>query len=146
MRFFLSRYLNKIDQKGRVSVPASYRNILFKTENKFDLIIYPSTKYDCIECCSLDYLDNLVHMANKMNDSFEEKIAFETVIFGSALHLMIDKDGRVIIPNKFLVRFNLKNNVEFIGKGEIFEIWNPNLLQKHVADAEEKVKKKMLRF
>ncbi|MBF8246858.1 MAG: cell division/cell wall cluster transcriptional repressor MraZ [Rickettsia sp.] len=144
-KLFLSKFINKIDKKFRVSIPSAYRNIL-SVNNAINLIIYPSIKNKCIECCSQEYLERLFNAIKKIDPYTEERDAFETIILGSAYELTLDNEGRIIIPNNFVENFNLKEHVSFIGKGEIFEIWNPQNLEKHIENSQKLAKENLLRI
>ncbi len=144
-KLFLSKFVNKIDKKSRVSVPSIYRNILSLKDSN-NLIIYPSIKNECIECCDSEYLENLFKIIKKIDPYSKERDAFETMILGSAHELLIDNEGRIIIPNTLSQNFQLKEYVAFIGKGEIFEIWNPSVLESHINNSKKLAKENLLRI
>ena len=64
MSFLLSRYANTIDKKGRVSIPAQYRNILGASVQ--NIVVYPSLQNQCIEACSVDRINNLMQMVDNL--------------------------------------------------------------------------------
>ena len=66
MDLFVSKYFNKIDKKGRVSLPSSFRNILPKI-NKNEIILYKSIKTPSIEGCGVGRLNEIAKRI-----SFEE--------------------------------------------------------------------------
>ena len=70
--FCKSRYANTIDKKGRVSIPAQYRNILGASVQ--NIVIYPSLKNQCIEACSVDRINNLMQL---IDDLQEKEILFK---------------------------------------------------------------------
>ena len=77
MNIFLSKYQNKIDKKGRVSIPSAFRSVL--SEDKFNgIIIYPSFKNNCIEACSMARLQEIYGIIQKLDPYSEERDAFET--------------------------------------------------------------------
>ena len=64
---FLSSYENKLDKKGRVSVPATFRSHLSSLGyNGF--ISYPSFNHAALEACSQDRIEKLLNHANIKND------------------------------------------------------------------------------
>ncbi len=131
MKIFLSRYINKIDKKGRVSVPANYRAIL--SEKNFNgIIVYPSFKNKCIEVCSMSWVEKLNTILSDLDPYSEERDAFETVILSEAIHLQFDHEGRVIIPEYLMNQVSITNQACFVGKGNVFEIWNPENFNKHL--------------
>ena len=55
---FLSSYENKIDKKGRVSVPASFRSFL-TTQGYNGFVSYPSFSNPALECCTQERMETM---------------------------------------------------------------------------------------
>ncbi|MFK7974000.1 MAG: division/cell wall cluster transcriptional repressor MraZ [Rickettsiaceae bacterium] len=134
MNIFLSRYINKIDAKGRVSVPAGYRTAL-ATQSFNGIIVYPSFKNQCIEACSMSRLEELSKIIHNLDPYSEERDAFETIVLGEAVQLQFDNEGRVILPNYLTKQVDITNQACFVGKGLVFEIWNPDYFNAHLESA-----------
>ncbi len=137
MNLFLSQFVNSIDKKGRVSVPASYRQSAGCSENFFGIVVYQSIRNHCIEACSLARLQELAKMIQFLDPYSDERDAFETVILGGAVQLSFDPEGRVVIPKHLLEFADLDIQANFVGKGQVFEIWNPDIFSKHLIKAKE---------
>lgn len=136
MNIFLSKYLNNIDKKGRVSVPASYRLTL--SGQLFNgIIAYPSFRSKCIEACSLSRLEQLGQIIQNLDPYSEERDAFETIILGEAMQLPFDSEGRVIMPKSLLEHAGIAEQAYFVGKGVVFEIWQPQNFETHLASARQ---------
>ena len=121
---FLSTYNNKIDAKGRVSMPASFRDIITK-ENDTSIVIYKSLAKNCLEGCTNSHIEKLQEAIDKFDQFSTEKDAFETAIFAESVSLDIDKDGRINIPKQYSQFANIEGSALFVGKGRTFEIWKP---------------------
>ncbi len=134
MNIFLSRYLNNIDKKGRVSVPAGYRNSL-SHENLGGIIAYPSIKHGCIEACGIERFKQLTAIIQNLDPYSKERDAFETIIFGESVQLSFDSEGRIILPKHLIEYGNLGDQANFVGKGLVFEIWNPSDFDDHLTKA-----------
>ena len=81
MNIFLSKYQNKIDKKGRVSIPSAFRSVL--SEDQFNgIIVYPSFKNNCIEACSMARLQEIYGIIQRLDPYSEERDAFETIVMG----------------------------------------------------------------
>ena len=102
----LSTFENKVDQKGRVSVPSQFRSIIQEEESN-SLVLYESSINKCIEGCC-------VSMIVELSKKIDELDPFSN-----------DKDGRILLPKNLLDFANITNSAVFIGKGQIFEIWEP---------------------
>lgn len=127
---FLSTYNNKIDAKGRVSMPANFRDIITK-ENDTNIVIYKSLTKNCLEGCTNTIIEKMQEMIGKLDAFSQEREAFETAIFAESISLEIDKDGRINIPKQYIQFANIEGNALFVGKGKTFEIWNPTKYELH---------------
>jgi MraZ protein len=136
MIFFLSKYLNNIDKKCRISVPAAFRSVI-TAQSSGGLVLYPSIKNSCIEACSLNRLEHMSKVIANLDPYSEERDAFETIILGESTQISFDNEGRIIIP-KFLTEYaHISEQAMFVGKGEVFEIWNPQIFEEHLSKAKE---------
>ena len=120
---FLSKYVNILDKKQRVSVPSQFRSILQDQEFK-GIIAYQSIKHQCIEACGIDRINKLYSMINELDPYSDERDAFETVILAGSSQLNFDKEGRVVLSEELIEYAGLKSQICFVGKGEVFEIWD----------------------
>ena len=141
MNIFLSKYINKVDKKGRVSVPSSYRTAL--TAEKFSgIIVYPSFKNNCIEACSMSRLEELGKIIQSLDPYSEERDAFETIVMGESVQLSFDNEGRALLPVYLMEQVGISDQACFVGKGLVFEIWQPGYFEAHlkaaIAIAQEK--------
>jgi len=136
MNIFLSKYTNKIDAKGRVSIPAGYRGALAK-ENFNGIIVYPSFKNNCIECCSMSRLEELSRIIQNLDPYSDERDAFETIVLGEAVQLQFDNEGRVILPNYLMEQVGITTLGCFVGKGLVFEICNPDKFEDYRKNAKK---------
>lgn len=128
MALFLSTFENKIDKKGRVSVPFSFRNSIAKapnSENFSGIVAYPSFINDAIEACGFDRMEKISNLIDTLNPYSEERDAFSAAILGDSVQLNFDTEGRIILPEGLLKKAGLEDVAIFVGKGQTFEIWNP---------------------
>ena len=134
MNIFLSKYQNKIDRKGRVSIPSAFRAAL--SEDKFNgIIVYPSFKNNCIEACSMARLQEIYGIIQKLDPYSEERDAFETIVMGESIQLQFDNEGRVIIPAHLMQQVEITEQAVFVGKGLVFEIWDLVTFDTHLKTA-----------
>lgn len=134
---FLSKYVNTLDKKQRVSVPAQFRAILNDKEFK-SVVVYQSIRNKCIEACGIDRIHKLHEMISNLDPYTEERDAFETIIFGGSSQLPFDTEGRINLPEELIEYAGLKSQICFVGKGEIFEIWNLDEFEHYSKIAKEK--------
>lgn len=125
---FLSTFQNRIDKKGRVSVPAQFRAVLASQVMASDfqgVIAYQSPLNECVEACGMNRIIKMNERIEQLDPYSEERDAFLTVLFGESVQLSFDSEGRVMLPEQLITAANLKEQATFVGKGEVFEIWEP---------------------
>ena len=138
MNLFLSQYFNKIDRKGRVSLPSTFRNIL-PNENKNELILFKSLKFSAIDGCSYERINKISERIDKLDIFSDDQDDFSTSIFSEIVPTNIDKEGRILIP-EFLKKYsNIINEVTFIGQGHYFQIWEPKAALEHQKKSRERL-------
>ena len=144
MALFLSTFINKIDSKGRISVPAQFRMALSNAAllgTEFSgVIIYESFVNSCIEGCDIGRIKRLSDSIDELDPFSESRDAFATTILGGAVQLAFDSDGRVILPANLIAVADLKDKAVFVGKGTTFEIWQPERFEEYAKKAKENAK------
>ena len=123
MDLFLSTYENKLDAKGRVSVPAPYRSVLER--NRSPLYIYKSLTLPCLEGCGPERISQIVDAIDDMDSLSKEAEVLQTMLF-SAQEMKIDSDGRMLLPAEFVEFAELEGVALFAGIGRSFQIWRPD--------------------
>ena len=126
---FLSSYENKIDKKGRVSVPATFRSYL-NSMGYNGFISYPSFNHPALEACSQDRIEKLSNTIDSLNPFEEKRDFFATSILSESENLQFDTEGRVSLSQKLMVHAKLTNNILFVGLGKTFQIWEPRNFSK----------------
>ena len=134
---FLSSFVNKIDKKGRVSVPATFRSHI-NTLGYNGFISYPSFNNSALEACTQDRIEKLSNTIDSLNPFEEKRDYFATSILSESENLQFDTEGRVSISQKLLNHAKIKNNVLFVGLGKTFQIWEPRNFDKFKTFARKK--------
>lgn len=121
---FMDTVENKVDAKGRVSLPADWRNIVKNADS--EIVCYRSLSSPCIEGCLEDMLEKLAsEMENSLDFFSEEQDDISNLIFGDAKRYPFDSTGRIMLSEKLLKHAQITNAAVFVGKGRKFQIWNP---------------------
>ena len=134
---FLSSYENKLDKKGRVSVPASYRSYLSNLGYN-GIVCFLSFNNQCIEAWPQDRIEKISNAIDTLNPFEEKKDYFATSILSESINLQFDNEGRIILSSKLLKHSKIKNNVLFVGQGKTFQIWEPTSFEKFRVNARKK--------
>ncbi|MBQ8465827.1 MAG: division/cell wall cluster transcriptional repressor MraZ [Alphaproteobacteria bacterium] len=121
---FLDTITNKVDTKGRVSLPADYREIV--KELSTDIVCYRSLTAPCIEGCTENLLAKLAsEMENSLDFFSQAQDNLTNLIFGDARKFGFDSTGRIVLTEKLLKHAQITDSAVFVGKGRKFQIWNP---------------------
>ena len=134
---FLSSFENKLDKKGRVSVPSTFRsNLNSMGYNGF--ITYPSFNHSALEACSQDRIEKLSKTIDSLNPFDEKRDYFATSILSESVNVQFDTEGRISLSDKLLNHAKIKNRILFVGLGYTFQIWEPILFEKFKSLARKK--------
>jgi MraZ protein len=128
MDLFVSTFFNKIDKKGRVSLPSIFRSSLPK-DHKNQIILLKSLKNKAIEGLSVLRVKEIATRINNLDFFSDEHDDFTTSIFSEMLPTNLDKEGRFLLPENLKNFASIKNEVAFIGQGYFFQIVNPATAQ-----------------
>jgi len=137
---FLSTYTNKVDKKGRVSVPANFRAALSKQEYQ-GIVAYNSFVNECVEACGMDRIERLSESIDELDPYSDERDAFAATILGGSVQLQFDSEGRVMLPANLMEEVGIKDKVVFVGKGATFEIWEPKAFEQYSSRAKDLAKR-----
>ena len=134
---FLSTYENKLDKKGRVSVPSSFRSYLSSLGYN-GIICYPSFNYQSIEAWPQERIEKISSAIDTLNPFEDKKDFFATSILSESISLQFDSEGRVTLTPKLLKHAKIKKSMLFVGQGQTFQIWEPAAFEKFKITARKK--------
>ena len=134
---FLSSYENKLDKKGRVSVPATFRSHL-NSLGYNGFITYPSFNHEALEACPQDRIEKLSESIDSLNPFEEKRDYFATSVLSESVNLQFDPEGRISLTEKLIKHAKIKNNILFVGLGKTFQIWDPKIFEKFKLVARKK--------
>ena len=125
MSLFLSSYENRLDTKGRISVPASFRAAV--ADEKFaGVVLYRSFTNNCIEGLTMSRMEQMATATDKMGVFDSELDDLTAMLFADARQLTFDVTGRIVIPSDLLKHAGITDSAVFVGRGNSFQIWNPD--------------------
>ena len=131
---FLSSAVNRIDAKGRVSVPAHFRAVVQK-RGYSELYALRCLDVPAMDVGGLDLLDR-----------YEQRIALEDPFLqtaddmsffchGDGTFLKLDQDGRITMSDFIREHTGITSEVAFVGRGNFFQVWEPGRLAAYGAQA-----------
>lgn len=136
MTLFISTYINKVDKKGRVSIPANFRSAIGDQSFK-GIIVYYSFINNCIEACDMERIKLISESIDNLDPYSEERDALATAILGGSMQLSFDSEGRVMLPQDLMKLSEINDQAAFVGKGATFEIWEPDKFSAYSCKARE---------
>ena len=120
---FTGTYENKVDGKGRVSVPAAFR-ALIQGSKSAELAIFPSLRFDCLEAMSVDMLTALTRQMPKTGLLSKARPTRFSQLLRATQRFHIDDAGRITLPESLIERAGLVGKAVFTGDGYSFQIWS----------------------
>ena len=140
MAVFLSTFANKVDRKGRVSVPATFRAALDQ-ERSAGVILYPSFKHPCLEGCGDERIEQIAESIDAL-DAFSEEVEALQTILADSVRLTVDGDGRVMLPKDLAEFAGIAETAMFVGLGKSFQVWEPAAFEAHRSAARQRARDK----
>jgi MraZ protein len=139
MSQFLGTHQNKLDAKGRVSIPASFRAALrgpaAEAGGAVSLVLRPSHKYACIEGWPVAAFEALATPLDRLDMFGEDHEDLATALYADANPVESDKEGRIVLPDSLVRHAGLSDAVTFMGLGRIFQIWEPAAAEQRRSEA-----------
>jgi MraZ protein len=123
-RPFLSTFHNRIDAKGRVSVPARFREIL-EAQGARAIFVRASVAEPSIEAGGPEWMAGYYDMVEQHDPTSELHDDYAMAYLGDTIDLTMDSEGRVVLPEMLLRHAGLEDAATFVGLGSHFRIWEP---------------------
>lgn len=137
---FFGTHDNKVDRKGRVSVPASFRAALSSPEANA-IVAFPSFTDPVIEAWPVGRMRRLQDGLDDLDQFSQEQRDFASLIFAEARLLNLDNEGRIVLPEELARHAAITERALFVGQGGTFHVWEPSRYQAYRAAARERASK-----
>ena len=135
---FLSHYIHRLDAKGRISIPAPFRQVLAK--DGFDgVYAYPSLDAPALDCGGHRLLMEIDALLETMAPYSPDRDAFATALLGTSEILRMDAEGRVSLDERVKTLLGLRDEATFVGQGHKFQIWEPSRFAAHLEESRRRV-------
>ena len=126
---FVSTFTNKIDAKGRVSVPAPFRAVLerdgYTQGTPGGIYCYPSLDAPALDAGGQSLARKIDGLLDGLPDYSDERDELSVALYGDVHILAIDQDGRIVLPEGLRAHAGLSTHVAFVGLGTKFQMWEP---------------------
>ncbi|MEM9319203.1 MAG: cell division/cell wall cluster transcriptional repressor MraZ [Pseudomonadota bacterium] len=132
-RRFQGESLNKVDGKGRVSIPVKFRRVLQNSDNKMApggaprlYIAYGNPRHAHVECLSGNAYDEVDAMIQSVQRGDPARTLLEHLYYAKCEETTVDDNGRFVLPAPAREKIGLSDEALFQGKGDKFHILHPN--------------------
>lgn len=140
LRGFLGTHTNRVDAKGRVSIPAAFRAALREPgqEGPCRLILRPSHTQACLEAWPEAEFGRLAAPLERMERFSESHEDLALSLYAAAHPVESDREGRIMLPEGLAAHAQLLEAVVFMGLGPTFQLWEPVAAQRRLQQARER--------
>ncbi len=116
---FVSTYTNKIDAKGRVSIPAAFRAVLerdgYKSGSTVGIYCYPSLDAPALDAGGERLAQKIDGLLSGLPDYSDERDELSVALYGDVQVLTVDGDGRIVLPEGLRAHAGLSGAVTLSG-------------------------------
>ena len=144
-RRFRGESHHKVDTKGRVSIPASFRRVLEAGDPNWQsgdspelVIVYGDHRRKYLECYTMEAIDEVDAKIDALPRGSMERKMLQRLFHGQSFPTNVDETGRLVLPTKLRSKIDLDKEAFFIAAGDTFQIWKPETYEtEELAAAEE---------
>lgn len=133
---FLSNTINKVDRKGRVSIPASFRPILGNLPRLYTLM---SVDQPSVDAGGIELIERGEAYLEKLDPFSTEYELYSFVLHGDSSELKMDGEGRITLPDAIREQTGISDRAAFVGRGHFFQIWEPERFLAYREEARQQI-------
>ncbi|PWE34069.1 transcriptional regulator MraZ [Maritimibacter sp. 55A14] len=142
-RTFRGESVHKVDSKGRVSIPASFRRVLQDCDPEYTeglspnlVIVYGDHRRDYLEGYHMEAIAEVDAKIAKLPRGSKARKLLEKLFNGQSHPTQVDETGRLVLPAKLRDKIGVTTEAYFIATGDTFQIWEPGAYAKHEAEVD----------
>ena len=139
VELFLSTYVNKVDRKGRVSVPATFRSTLASHRHSNIVVAFPSFRVPAVDATGSDRMEEMQRRLEAL-EQFSDEYENLTQLFADTHLLTMDGEGRIILPDSLREHAHIESEIAFVGRGATFQMWEPRRYAENRAAVRERTR------
>nr|WP_240989510.1 division/cell wall cluster transcriptional repressor MraZ [Salipiger mangrovisoli] len=127
---------NKVDSKGRVSIPASFRRVLEAGDpdwsagnNPNFVIVYGDHRRKYLECYTIEEMEAVEDRISAMKRGSQKRRLLERLFSTQSVTTSVDETGRIVLPAKLRDKIGLEDWAYFASNVDTFQIWKPETFE-----------------
>lgn len=136
---YVSNFTNRLDSKGRVSIPASFRGVLAR-DGFEGLYVHPGLDAPALDAGGNALLSEINALLETLSPYSEERDFLSTALLGTSEILKVDPEGRVTFSEALKAHAGITDTVTFVGHGHKFQVWEPERFRIHLDAARARVR------
>lgn len=136
---FVANFALRLDSKGRVSIPGSFRSVLAR-DGFEGLYCYPALDRPAIDAGGRALMLEIETLIGRYAPFSDQREHFALALYGTSETLKVDNEGRVVLSETLKRHAGITEAVAFVGLGHKFQIWEPGRFQSELAVATQKVR------
>lgn len=136
---FLSNFTNKLDAKGRVSIPAPFRGVLVR-DGFEGLYVTPSFEAQAVDCGGHALLREIESLLAPLSKGSHDWEAFAATLYGQSEILKVDGEGRIVVSEGIRAHAGITSEMTFVGMGRKFQLWEPERFRAYLTEAKGRVR------
>ena len=140
MNRFLSHATNRIDAKGRVSVPATFRAILSASGTE-ELYCFQDFTFPAVSAGGRDLLERFERQIASLDPFSPEANTMSLVVHGGGVFMRLDPEGRLMVTDFIRQHTGITTEVTFVGRGDHFQLWQPTAYEDMLAAARAELRR-----
>nr|PZN19514.1 MAG: division/cell wall cluster transcriptional repressor MraZ [Pseudomonadota bacterium] len=135
---FRGQFLHTIDAKGRVSLPARFRDLVLASGDA-RVVLAPFPFDPCVRLYPMRSWEDYERKISELSSLDAKVLRFKRILLSGAFECEIDRPGRVLVPQKLREQANLEKEVLWAGMGDFIELWSNANFERAVSMTEDEV-------
>jgi MraZ protein len=135
MTQFMGTHINRLDAKGRISIPAPFRAALKAQPGGGTILLRRSHLHPCVDVWPVAMLEKAAQRLAEMDPLSRAHEEISAQIYGDSFPTEADKEGRIVVPQRYLAYAGITDAVSVTGRGIYFQLWEPAAGERRIAAA-----------
>ncbi len=120
---FTDAFERSIDEKNRLQIPAPYRNALDPDRQGAALFVVPGERDNTLSLYPEKYFEEKVASMGTDEVAGSDALDFEQMFFSVASRVEMDKQGRLVLPERQLAMTDLGKDIYVTGAHYRLDVW-----------------------
>ncbi len=128
---FRGEFDQKVDGKGRMSIPSDFRAVLAdgdprcpENPNPRLVVLHGPHLKDCLHVYTIEAMEEIEEGIKRLPRGSAERKRAARFILGKSWETEVDKDGRIVLPQRLRQQIGLDGLATMAAMGDYFEVWN----------------------